>query len=479
MIRLALWLVSSLVIAGLIAWITGLPGTILIEVGGWRAEPQLGVAMLAGLVLAVLAGFAMWLVIMLLATPGRLSRRRRMRRQQLGIEALSDGFIALAAGDAGRARALARDAQSRLPSNSAARLLEARAELALGNMPAAREQYRALIADEKTALAALTGLYEQAQTQRRPTAALTFARKALALSPSTSWASDAVFDDLVRRREWAQAVAMINDKPAPTRETRAKKRRIQAVIETARAREAETTDPLNALEHALTALRLLPDFVPAALIAARIQSSQGDVRRAQSLLRRIWRATAHPHIAALYAYSQPGASPGDRLKRLRDLVPLPPESRAGAMALARAAIDAEEFSLGRLALKDHLDEPTSGIASLMAEIEDGEGDQGKARAWLSRAVQAPRDPAWTADGIIADEWEPVSPVTGRLDAFAWKVPVSAAATVTTTEARSANADARDDVREPSEDDDMEPENPPSIPHRNAAPLPLAAAPMPL
>jgi HemY protein len=61
----------------------------------------------------------------------------------------------------------------------------------------------------------------------------------------------------------------------------------------------------------------------------------------------------------------------------------------------------------------------------MAEIEEGQsGDQGKAREWLARAVRAPRDPAWTADGIVSDEWEPLSPVTGRLDAFEWKVPVA-------------------------------------------------------
>ncbi|NGP16653.1 hypothetical protein [Devosia aurantiaca] len=61
----------------------------------------------------------------------------------------------------------------------------------------------------------------------------------------------------------------------------------------------------------------------------------------------------------------------------------------------------------------------------MAEIEEGQSsDQGKAREWLARAMRAPRDPAWTADGIISDEWEPLSPVTGRLDAFEWKVPVA-------------------------------------------------------
>ena len=38
---------------------------------------------------------------------------------------------------------------------------------------------------------------------------------------------------------------------------------------------------------------------------------------------------------------------------------------------------------------------------------------------------APRDPAWTADGVVSDHWAPVSPVTGALDAFRWRVPVEA------------------------------------------------------
>jgi len=40
-------------------------------------------------------------------------------------------------------------------------------------------------------------------------------------------------------------------------------------------------------------------------------------------------------------------------------------------------------------------------------------------------VRAPRDPVWVADGITADEWEPISPLTGALDAFEWRVPLSA------------------------------------------------------
>lgn len=71
---------------------------------------------------------------------------------------------------------------------------------------------------------------------------------------------------------------------------------------------------------------------------------------------------------------------------------------------------------------------------MMAEIEEGQsGDQGKAREWVNCAVRAQRDPVWTADGITADEWEPVSPVTGKLDAFEWRVPTSAVAARVTAE----------------------------------------------
>jgi HemY protein len=60
----------------------------------------------------------------------------------------------------------------------------------------------------------------------------------------------------------------------------------------------------------------------------------------------------------------------------------------------------------------------------MAEIEEAEnGSTGKVREWLSRAVRASRDPVWTADGVVSDVWLPVSPVTGRIDAFEWKMPV--------------------------------------------------------
>jgi HemY protein len=429
LIRLALWIVASLLITALIAWLVNLPGTLTLEFLGLRMQPRLGIAAFAALV-AIALVIAVWGVLRrVISAPFHLARRARERRRDAGFAALSDGFIALQAGDAMRARAMAREASTQLPSNVAAQLLEARADLALGDMHAAREHYRALISNRKTALAALAGLYDQARQQGRSEAALTFAQKALDISPQAPWASEAVFDDFARRGLWAEALDMVTASQALTREEKNRRRRRQAVIETARARQAEPTDPLAALDHALAALKLQPEFVPAALVAARVYINRGEARRAMSLLRRVWRATSHPDIATLYANSTPGSSAVDRLKRVRELVDLPPPNKASALVLSRAAIDAYEWDTAREALAAWLGTPSQAVCLMMAEIEEGQmSDQGKAREWVNRAVRAPRDPVWTADGITADEWEPVSPVTGKLDAFEWKVPTSAVAT---------------------------------------------------
>jgi HemY protein len=97
-----------------------------------------------------------------------------------------------------------------------------------------------------------------------------------------------------------------------------------------------------------------------------------------------------------------------------------PES---ALALASAALEAHEFAEARASLAPLLAAPTKRVATLMARLEDAEhGDTGRAREWMARAVHAAHDPVWTADGVIAESWMPVSPVSGRLDAFQWRVP---------------------------------------------------------
>ncbi|MFZ4534527.1 MAG: heme biosynthesis protein HemY, partial [Alsobacter sp.] len=90
-----------------------------------------------------------------------------------------------------------------------------------------------------------------------------------------------------------------------------------------------------------------------------------------------------------------------------------------------AALGARDFARARTVLAPLLEgRPTVRVCLLMADLEDQENDaSGAVREWLARASWAPRDAAWIADGVITDRWAPVSPVTGRLDAFVWGTPI--------------------------------------------------------
>jgi HemY protein len=147
------------------------------------------------------------------------------------------------------------------------------------------------------------------------------------------------------------------------------------------------------------------------------------------LVEAAWLANPHPDLADAYAHVKLGDSARQRLQRVETLAAKTPADKAGhvegQLAIARAAIDASEFARARAVLTPYVNDPTQRVALLMAEIERTEhGDGGRARAWTLRAVRARHDPAWTADGYVSDRWRPVSPVTGRLDAFQWQTPVA-------------------------------------------------------
>jgi len=440
-IRLVAYIVVSLVLTLGLAWLISQQGTVLIDLAGYRLQPGIGVTALALVVVISLAVLLWSLVRRLLGAPAMLAQKASARRQQKGVEALSDGFIALQGGDANRARQLAAEARAKLPGNAAAQLLQARADMALNEWGAAREQYRALLENPKTAIAALSGLYQQARAQHRHDAALTFAHKAHALAPALNWAGRAIFEDMIRRSNWEAALEMVNNRPAPSGQDKIAKKRQSAVLHTAISIDLETTNPLGALEHTRTAMKLEPDFVPAALIAARIYSSRGEVRKATSLLRRVWRASKHPHVATLFANAQPGISPAERFKRLGELVPSPPPDLQSGVVVANGAIEAQEWASARNALAKYAPvNPSQAVCVAMAKIEEGQNaDYGRARQWLARAVTAPRDPTWTADGVTAGEWAPVSPVSGQLDAFEWKIPTNAIA-ISPDQEENINAD---------------------------------------
>ena len=268
----------------------------------------------------------------------------------------------------------------------------------------------------------LHGLYVEARRRGDATSAHAFAEEAARESPSLGWAGKAVLEFRCLTGDWAGALALLeSNRRAMDKETY---RRQRAVMLTARANETQETDRDSAKAFALEAAKLAPTFVPAASLAGRMLAEAGELRRASRILNKAWLANPHPDLAQVFSSLRYGDAARDRLKRIEALAKKVPGHIEGALAMARASLDAREFAKARAALASYLAAPTKRIALLMAELERAErNDEGRAREWIARAVNAAPDPKWTAEGHISDHWLPVSP-SGRLDAFEWRVPLT-------------------------------------------------------
>ncbi|HEY7297415.1 MAG TPA: heme biosynthesis HemY N-terminal domain-containing protein [Xanthobacteraceae bacterium] len=425
MIRIVIFLAIVGVVAFGAVWLAERPGDVVITWQGQRIETSVMVLIAAVIAVAALATTLWSILRAIVRAPSELRRRRQARRSARGFAVLSRGLIAVASGDARTARRLADEASRIAPDEPLALLLSAQAAQLSGDRAAAERIFRAMAARNDTRLLALHGLFIEAQRRADSAAARLYAEEAASGTPVPAWAGHAVFAAACAAGDWSGALERLERNMKSGLVDRPTYARRRAVLLTARALAAEEHDRAGARALALEAVGLAPTLVPAAALAARLLGEAGDLRKATRIIETAWRANPHPELAETHAHLRPGDSARERLARVEELAQLAPGHSESALAVAHAAIDAQEFATARKTLAPLLAAPTQRAAMLMAEIEERQhADEGRAREWTARAVQARRDPAWTADGIVSDRWMPVSPVTGRLDAFEWKAPVA-------------------------------------------------------
>lgn len=423
MIRVLVILTIIFLAAAGFAWLAERPGGLLLTWQGYEIRTSLMAAAIAvAIVIAAIAALGA-IVRAVVQTPQSLGHFLGARRRDRGYRALTRGMIAVGAGDVRAARRAAQESKALLGGEPLVLLLSAQAAQIAGDGAAARSAFEALSAEHDTRVLGLHGLFVEARRQGEHAAARHFAEEAMHVAPRIGWAGTALFEYQARAGDWRGALATLAVNTGGNLVDRDKARRWRAVLGTARAMELEAGDPDEARTLALEAHKLAPDLVPAAAIAARLLTRNGEIRRATRTLEATWKLSPHPEIAEAYAAVRPGDSVRDRLKRVRRLADLRANHPEGAMAVARAAIDARDWPAARSALGGAMRaNPSERVCLLMAEIEEDEhGDQGRVRSWLTRALSAPRDPAWTADGHVFERWAPVSPISGRIDAFEWRV----------------------------------------------------------
>lgn len=427
MMRILFFFIVVLLLGVGFAWLADRPGDLVLTFAGMEYKVSLMVA--ASSIVAIVASVMLtwWLIKSIVTSPYALRRHFRARKRDRGYQSLSTGLIAAGAGDGQTARLMIKQAEKLLnvDQEPLIKLLDAQAAMLEGRTDDARAKFEAMLDDPETKLLGLRGLYLEAQRLGARDASRHYAEEAALLAPNVEWAATAALGQKTTHGDWDGALLLLDKQKATKQIDKEKAKRERAVILAAKAIETYESDPVNAKPLAIEANKLAPDLVPAAIVAAKALFAQGDLRKGSKILEYIWKREPHPDVADTYVHARVGDSPIDRLKRARHLAGLYPHQAESNLAIAHAALDAGELKEAREAAEAVLrSTPRESAYLLLADIEEAQtGDQGRVRQWLSRAVKAPRDPAWTADGYVSDRWAPASPVTGKLDAFVWKVPV--------------------------------------------------------
>jgi HemY protein len=422
-------IVIYLAVIGLLAvgagWLADRPGDVAITWLGHRIETSVMVLAMAVVALTVLAVTLWSAASALLRSPGRVGSHLRARRGARGYRAVSQGLVAVGSGDAVAARKFMDEASRIAPGEPLTLLLQAQTAQLCGDRAGAARSFELMAGRDDTRLLGLHGLFVEARRRNDPAAALLHAEEAAKHNSVPGWAGHAVLEFRCIAGDWSGALHRLEHNIKSRLLDKGTYQRQRAVLLTAQAISLQDSDRGRAKELALEATKLSPDLVPAAALAGRLFAEAGDARKAGRIIEAAWRVNPHPDLADAYAHLRHGDSARERLARIESLAAKAPGNVEAALAVARAALDAQEFSIARQALAPLAIAPTRRVATLMAELEQKQhGDEGRAREWMKRALHARRDPAWTADGFVSDRWLPVSPVTGRLDAFEWKDPLA-------------------------------------------------------
>ncbi|RBO53301.1 heme biosynthesis protein HemY [Rhodovulum sp. BSW8] len=371
------------------------------------------------------AGFLVALVRFLNGDETAISRYFSRSRERRGFQALADGMLALASGEARLAMSNAAKAERFLRRPDLTNLLSAQAAEMLGDKGRARDIYKKLLGDDRTRFVGVRGLMKQKLAEGDTETAIKLAEKAFVLKPRHAETQTTLLQLQANAEDWKGARKTLNAKLRHGNIPRDLHRRRDAVLAVCEARDLMVDgDEPRARDLSIEANKLSPDLVPAAVMAARAYHAQGREKQAVRVLRRAWEAQPHPDIAAAFAELVPDETPQDRILRFGQLTDVRPDDPETRMLTAELAIAAEDFPAARKALGDLVDTaPTVRALTLMAAVERGLGsDDEVVRGFLAKALGAPRGPQWVCDSCatVQPAWAPVCGHCGGFDTLAWK-----------------------------------------------------------
>ncbi len=428
MIRLFVFFIKLAVLVTAAVWLADHPGQVSFTWQGYEVSTSVAVLVVAAAVFVavLLTLHTVWLT--LVSVPRPLTLAHLSRRQRKGYLALTQGLVAVAAGDATGARRFAVRAEKFLNEPSLTLLLQAQAAQLNGDELAAERYFNAMLEKPGSSFLGLRGLLTQAMKKGDQSQALQLARRARLLQPKAGWVLNALIELEARNDNWEAALTALGTAIRQGAVTPERGRKLRATLLIGQSQQAEANGAQNeSLRLARRAHEVSPSYAPAAIRYALLLVESRQFRLAQKIVERSWKSRPHPELARLYAQAGGSITPTQQVKRFERLKSFNPEDPESRVALAEKAITAQLWGIARDQLVPLVAAtPSAAVCRLMAELEDKElANARSARDWLARAATAPADPVWacTACQTVSNSWSPVCRSCNGLAGLEWgRVP---------------------------------------------------------
>ena len=430
--------ISIIVALGLVVaasiWFSDRPGAVSIEWQGWLIEMSVGRFVLATAIVVAAAIVVIGFFRLIGRAPGRIRDSLRTSRRERGYRALTQGMVAVAAGDPDEANRHARRADVLLEEPPLTMLLSAQAAQLNGDEDAAARYFNNMLNRPETAFLGVRGLLIQAQKIGDSAGALNYAERAYQLQPKTPWVLNTMFNLQIQDGRWRAALATLEEAVKRRAVPADVARNRRATVLMGCSAEAEANgDMVEALRFAKRANALAPDFLPAVLRTADLTIRAGKIRRAARIIHSAWADNPHPDLARLYGEMESRSADDDlkRVKLFERLLSFNPDHMESHIALAQAALAAELWGEARNHMeKAAVEAPSARVCRMMANLEERSGgDTDAVHGWLLRASTAPPDAAWICSdcGAAWESWSPTCDECTALGTLNWEPPARARA----------------------------------------------------
>jgi HemY protein len=400
-----LLILLAVILAGGIAlnFLVSEPGRLVVyyndrvhELTLFEAAVALVVLILAVLLVVMVLRVLIALIRFIAGDETAFSRFFARRRERSGFDALSKAYVALAAGDGRQAKRKAERAEAQLMRPSLTRIVNAQAAELAGDEARARTYYRALLMEPETAFVGTRGLLGLAMKAGDTERALKLAEHGRGLKPKDPEILETLYTLQSQRFDWAAArrtlaaQAKAGHLPAPEAHRR------ESALALAQSEDAAGLgDQEKARALAVEAARLDPTNIAAVTAAVRHLIDADAKRAATKTITEAWRLRPHPQLAAAFAAIEPDEAPAARRRRFEQLFTLHPDHPETKFLRAELALADRDWTGAHAAIEELREtEPSARSCAIMAAIARGRGEPDHVvRAWLARALGAPRDEA--------------------------------------------------------------------------------------